>query len=317
MAEATVAVLGTGTMGAPIARNLLQAGFDVRVWNRSRDRAEPLGDDGATVCETAADAVHGAAFVLTVLSDGDAVAATMDDAVLAALEDDAIWVQTSTVGIAAAERFAELAARHDVGYVDAPVLGTRAPAEQGELVVLASGPDDLVERCVPVFDAIGKETRRVGAAGAGSRLKLVVNAWLLAVTNAAAEAIALAEGLGLDPRTFLEAMEGSQIDTPYLHLKGEAILERRLRPSFALRLAEKDAGLVLAAAEQAGVDLAVARAAHAAFARADALGHGEEDMAAVYFATREGRPDEADTLERAEELEREGEELDRTRPHEA
>jgi 3-hydroxyisobutyrate dehydrogenase len=286
MADTTAAVLGTGTMGEPIARNLLDAGFDVRVWNRTRAKAEPLGDAGAAVCDTPADAVRDAAFVLTTLADGDAVAEVMEeDGALAAMDDGAVWLQLATVGVAAAEELGGLAREHGVAFVDAPLLGTRAPAEQGELVVLASGPAELRARCTPVFDAIGKQTRWVGDAGDGSRLKMVTNMWLLAVTEAAAEAVALAEGLGLDPREFLETMAGSQIDTPYLHLKGEAILERRLEPSFTLRLAEKDAALVLEAAKAAQLELAVACAVHDRFQRGVALGHGDEDMAATYFAT--------------------------------
>ncbi len=286
MAKETAAVLGTGTMGAPIARNLLDAGFDVRVWNRTRARAEPLAGAGAAVCDTPADAVRGASFVMTTLADGDVVRETMDgEGTLGAMDEDAVWLQLATVGVTAAEELADLAHEHGVAYVDAPVLGTRAPAEKGELVVLASGPEELRPRCAPVFAAIGKQARWLGEAGTGSRVKMVVNMWLLAVTEAAAEAIALAEGLGLDPHAFLETMAGSQIDTPYLHLKGEAILERQLEPSFSLRLAEKDAALVLEAAQRAQVDLAVARTVHDQFVRGIELGHGDDDMAATYFAT--------------------------------
>ena len=285
MAETTVAVLGTGTMGAPIARNLLKADFDVRVWNRTRARAEPLGEAGATVCDSPVEAVAGAAFVLTPLADGDVVAEVMDeDGALGAMEDDAVWLQIATVGIAAAEEMAELAAEHDVVYVDAPLLGTREPAEKGELVILASGPEEVRDRCAPVLDAIGKQTRWVGEAGMAHRLKLVINMWLLALTGAAGEAIALAEGLGIDPRLFLETVNGTPIDTPYLQMKGGMILERELEPSFTLRLAEKDASLVMEAAAQANVELDLARATQDVFARAVEHGHGDEDMAAVYFA---------------------------------
>jgi 3-hydroxyisobutyrate dehydrogenase len=284
--EPTLAVLGTGTIGEPIARNLVGAGFGVRVWNRTLEKAAPLEEAGATVCDTPARAVAGAEFVLTTLSDADAVEETMEeDGALGAMENGAVWLQLSTVGVAAAERFAELAAERRVAYVDAPVLGSRQPAERGELIVLASGPAELRPRCAPVFDAVGKETRWVGHAGVGSRLKMVVNMWLLAVTEAAAEALALAEGLALDPHEFLETVRGSQIDTPYLQIKGEAILERSFEPSFKLALAEKDSRLVLEAAELARVDLAVARAVHEKFADAVELGHGDEDMAATYFAT--------------------------------
>jgi 3-hydroxyisobutyrate dehydrogenase len=280
-----VAVLGTGTIGAPIARNLARAGFDVTVWNRTREKAEPLAEDGATVCDTAAEATDGAEIVLTVLADVDVTVETVEES---GFGEDAVWVQVATVGLDGAERLAELAQEKGVAFVDAPVLGTRQPAEEGKLVVLAAGPDDALDRCEPVFEAIGQQTRRLGAVPNGSKLKMVTNLWLLAVTEGAAEALALAEGLGLDPREFLATMEGSQIDTPYLHLKGEAMLERKLEPSFKLELAAKDSALVLEAADRAGVDTRVARAVQAAFERGVELGHGDEDMAAVYFAAKPG-----------------------------
>jgi len=280
-----VAVLGTGTIGEPVARNLAQAGFDVRVWNRTREKAEPLAQDGATICDSAAEAARGADVVLTVLADAESTAETVEEV---EFPEGAVWIQMATVGVDGAERLAELAHEKGVGFVDAPVLGTRQPAEQGKLVVLASGPDDALDRCGPLFDAIGQQTHRLGPVPNGSKLKMVTNLWLLAVTEGAAEAIALAEGLGLDPRDFLATMEGSQIDTPYLHLKGEAMLERRLDPSFKLRLAEKDASLVLEAAQRAGVEARVAQAVREAFERGVELGHGDEDMAAVYFAAKRG-----------------------------
>jgi 3-hydroxyisobutyrate dehydrogenase len=281
---AKVAVLGTGVIGEPIARNLARAGFDVTVWNRTREKAEPLAEDGATVRDTAAEAAQEAEIVLTVLADADATAETVEEVTFA---DAAVWAQMATVGVDGAERLAELAQEKGVAFVDAPVLGTRQPAEEGKLVVLASGPNEALDRCKPVFEAIGQNTRQLGPVPNGSKLKMVTNLWLLAVTEGAAEAIALAEGLGLDPREFLATMEGSQIDTPYLHLKGEAMLERQLEPSFRLELAAKDSALVLEAAARAGVDARVARAVREAFERGIELGHGDEDMAAVYFASRD------------------------------
>jgi 3-hydroxyisobutyrate dehydrogenase len=282
-AMTNVAVLGTGTIGEPIARNLARAGFGVRAWNRTRAKAEPLAQDGATVCDSAADATRDAELVLTVLADAEATAETIQELEFA---EEAVWIQSATVGVDGAERLAELAQGKGVAFVDAPVLGTRQPAEEGKLVVLASGPDDALDHAEPLFDAIGQQTRRLGPVPNGSKLKMVTNLWLLAVTEGAAEAIALAEGLGLDPREFLATMEGSQVDTPYLHLKGEAMLERRLDPSFKLKLAEKDASLVLEAAGRAGVEVRVARGVREAFERGVELGHGDEDMAAVYFAAR-------------------------------
>lgn len=286
MPDTTVAVLGTGTIGGPIARNLLEAGFDVRVWNRTRAKAELLAESGAVVRDTPAEAARGAAFVVTALADADAVTDTMaEGGAIAAMEDGAVWLQLATVGVAATDALGALAVEYGVAYIDAPVLGTKEPAEKGELVVLASGPADIRDQCAPVFEAIGKQTRWVGEAGMGTRLKMAVNMWLLAVNEAAAEALALAEGLGVDPHEFLGTIEGSAVDTPYLHVKGEKILPRSLEPSFKLSLAAKDARLVLEAAKQANVDLALARAAHEKLTSAAERGHGDEDMAATYFAT--------------------------------
>jgi len=283
----SVAVLGTGTMGGAMARNLARAGLDVRAWNPSRGRAEGLG---ASVCASPAEAVRGADFVLTMAPDAEAVEETMfgEGGAAAAMRDDGIWLQCATVGVEGAERLGELAAEHGVVYVDAPVLGTKEPAEKGELTVLASGPESVRERSGEVFDAVGKETVWLGEAGAGSRMKMVTNAWLAAVVEGAAETIALAQALGVDARRFLALVEGGPIDSPYLQLKGKAILDGELEPSFSLEHAHKDVELVLEAARGAGVELRLHEAISGRFERAIELGHGREDWAATYFATAPG-----------------------------
>lgn len=291
MAEArSIAVLGTGIMGAPMARNLARAGFAVRVWNRTRAKAEPLAADGATVCDTAAEAAKGVDFVLTMLGDGDAVEATMtgrsdDGGVLATMRRDAIWLQCSTVGVAACERLGRLAADAGVSYVDSPVLGTRKPAEEAKLNVLASGDEALRDRCADVFAAIGQHTDWLGPAGMGSRLKLVMNSWVLAITSAVAEAVALAERLGLDPTLFLSTLNGTQLDTPYAHIKGNAMIKRDFAASFPAAGAAKDAGLIVAAATSSGVQVDVARAVLEKMRRAVDAGHKDDDMAAAYLVT--------------------------------
>ena len=157
----TVTVLGTGIMGAGMARNLVGAGLDVTVWNRSPDRASPLADAGARLATDAPGAVAGADVVVTMLFDADSVAEVMERA-LPAMPPDAVWVQTSTVGLEGTERLATLAARHDIAFLDAPVLGTKAPAEQGTLTVLVGGPPALRDAVTPVFDAIGSKTLWIG-----------------------------------------------------------------------------------------------------------------------------------------------------------
>jgi 3-hydroxyisobutyrate dehydrogenase len=280
-----VAVLGTGIMGAPMARNLAGAGHDVRAWNRTAERAQPLAADGVTVAGSAPEAVAGADVVLTMLSAADAVLAVAADA-LPAMDDDAVWLQASTIGLEATERAAALARERGVAYVDAPVLGTKAPAEAGQLVILASGPPEAVARCRPVFDAIGARTLEVGAAGAGMRLKLVVNGWVLAVTQATAETVALAEALGVGAERFFEAVDGGPLDLPYARAKAALMADDAFPASFALALAAKDAGLVADAAEQAGADVPVARAVAGRLREAADAGQGDEDMAATYRLSR-------------------------------
>ncbi len=277
-----VAVLGTGVMGAPMARNIADAGHEVRVWNRTRSKAEALSDV-ATVLDEPAEAVAGAAVVVTMLHDADAVL----DAVgrtRGSWADDAVWLQQSTVGVDGADRVAALAAELGVDLVDAPVLGTKQPAEQGALVVLASGDASLRERVDPVLSAVGQRTMWLGGAGEGSRLKLAANAWVLSVVQGVADSLTLTRELGLDPSLFLAAVEGGALDAPYVQLKGSAMIEGSVEPSFALSGGVKDAGLILAAARGAGVDLALMPGVLAAMQQAVDAGHGDEDLAATYLA---------------------------------
>jgi 3-hydroxyisobutyrate dehydrogenase len=286
-----IAVLGTGIMGAAMARNLLAVGMEVRVWNRSREKAEPLADDGATVADSPAEAAEGAGFVLTMLADADVVAEAIDgeDGALSTLPGDGVWLQTSTVGIEGQERLAGVADEHGVYYVDAPVLGTKEPAEQGQLIVLASGPEEVRERCEPVFEAVGSQTYWLGPAGAGSRLKLVTNNWIVGLLGALAETISLAEAVDVDPSQFLEVIEGGPLGVPYAQMKGQMMIEEEFPTSFSANLARKDATLVLQAAEASGLRLPLTEAAAAHFDEAINAGHGEEDMAAIYQAAKPGR----------------------------
>jgi 3-hydroxyisobutyrate dehydrogenase len=287
MAEGTkVAVLGTGIMGAAMARNLLAGGMEVRAWNRSREKAEPLEEDGAEVADSPADAARGADFLLTMLADADVVEEAIAGDVLPALAEDGVWLQMSTVGEDGSNRLAETANEHGVDFVDAPVLGTRQPAEQGQLVVLASGPEEVRERSQQIFDAVGSKTVWLGEAGAGSRLKLVVNNWIVGLLGVLAETVAFANSIGVDPARFLETIEGGPLGLPYAQLKGNMMIEEDFPTSFSARLARKDTGLVLDTAETHDLEMPIARAVAARFDEAIQAGHGEQDMAAIYQATR-------------------------------
>ena len=281
----SVAVLGTGIMGAPMARNLCSAGLDVRVWNRTRAKAEPLAEAGARVADSPRDAVEGADVLLTMLHDGPATAETVR-AAAPGLRSGVIWLQCTTAGLEGLPPLAELGREYGLVFVDAPVLGTRAPAEAGQLLVLAAGPESARTGAGPVLEAIGSRTVWVGEGpGAASRLKLVCNSWVLAVTHGTAEALALADGLGVDPQSFLDAIEGGSLDMGYLRIKADTIRSGQYTPSFAVSTAEKDARLIVSAGEEAGVRLDVAEAGAERFRRAAELGHGDEDMAASYFAS--------------------------------
>ena len=285
----TVAVLGTGIMGAAMARNLLEAGMDVRAWNRSRERAEPLAGEGAEVADTPTGAAENADFLLTMLPDADVTERVVQSGVLPALAEDAVWLQMSTVGTEGNDRLARMAEEAGVAYVDAPVLGTKAPAEQGQLVVLASGPDEVRTRCEPVFGAVGRETLWLGEAGEGSRLKLVLNNWIVGLVGVLAETVAFARATEVDPARFLQTIEGGPLGLPYAQIKGKMMIEEDFPTSFSARLARKDAGLVLDAAEAHGLSMRVAAAVAARFDEAIGAGHGEEDMAVVYEAARPDR----------------------------
>ena len=290
MADDTkVAVLGTGIMGAAMARNLLSAGMQVGAWNRSREKAEPLEKDGAEVADDPADAARGAEFLLTMLADAEVVEEAVGDGVLPALAEDGVWLQMSTVGEEGNDRLAELAAERGVAYVDAPVLGTRQPAEQGQLIVLASGPEEVRERSEQVFDAVGSKTVWLGEAGDGSRLKLVVNNWIVGLLGVLAETVAFAEATGVEPARFLETIEGGPLGLPYAQMKGSMMIEEDFPTSFSANLARKDASLVLDAARAHDLRLGIAEAVTARFDEAIQAGHGDEDMAAVYKAARPDR----------------------------
>jgi 3-hydroxyisobutyrate dehydrogenase len=281
-----VTVLGTGIMGAGMARSLLRAGFDVTVWNRSQDKAAPLADDGATPAPDLAAAVSGADVVITMLFDMAAVAEVMT-AALPAIRQDAVWLQTSTVGLDGVATLATLAEQHGITFVDAPVLGTRQPAEEGKLIVLAGGPAAVRDTVAPVLDAIGARTMWIGEQpGDGHRLKLVANSWVLSITAATAQAVGLADDLGLDPQLFLDVISGGPLDSAYAQLKGKAMIKGDFTPSFALGGAAKDAGLIREAMRSAGTNDELMAAEHNRYLVAQRAGHGDDDMAAVITAIR-------------------------------
>ncbi|MGW7003859.1 NAD(P)-dependent oxidoreductase [Streptomyces sp. NPDC054933] len=289
----SVSILGTGVMGAAMARNLARAGHTVRAWNRSRAKAKPLAVDGVHVTGTPAEAVQGADAVLTMLYDGAAALDVMRQAA-PALRPGIVWVQSSTAGIDAICDLAAFARERGLVFFDAPVLGTREPAEAGQLTVLAAGPAEGRDVVALVFDAIGSRTvwtGEDGAAGSASRLKLVTNSWVIAATAAAGEVLALSNALEVDPQSFFDAIAGGPLDMGYLRTKIAIILDGQLSPAQgAVTIAAKDARLIVEAGTKRGVLLDVVAASAERLARAAAQGHGDEDLAAAYYASFPGSP---------------------------
>jgi 3-hydroxyisobutyrate dehydrogenase len=286
----TVAVLGTGTMGAGMVRSLRRAGLPVQAWNRHREKAAPLAETGATVADSLEDAVRGAQVVISILFDEASVSEVMA-AALPLLDAGTVWVQSSTVGRDGIAHLAALAKPHGIPFYDAPVVGTKQPAEDGRLTVLASGPAATRDVVAPVFDAIGAKTVWLGdEAGPASAMKLVANSWVATITAGAAFGIAQAVAFGLDPSQFLETVSGGAADSPYLQAKGRTIIENRTDdPQFALDGLRKDLRLILESDLAAGVPTTLVDALLELYGSAADQGYGSSDISAVGAAFRPGQ----------------------------
>jgi 3-hydroxyisobutyrate dehydrogenase len=246
-----VAVLGIGTMGHGMATSALRAGIPTIVWNRSPEATRDLAALGAEVGEAASDAARRAAIVVTMVTDADAVISiARDQGMLAALAPGAIWVQMGTIGVAGIERVAAMVddERPDVTLLDAPVSGSKEPAEHGQLTIFASGPEDVRPRVARLFDALGQRTIWVGGVGAGTRLKLVNNTWLAFTNEAVAASVALARRLGLEVGKVADALGGGPLVSPWQAAKLPRIAAGEFSAQFALSLALKDVHLALQAA---------------------------------------------------------------------
>ncbi len=294
MAEATesVAILGIGTMGHGLATSALRAGIPTIVWDRRPEATRELADRGADVADSAAAAAQRAGIVVTMVPDADAVlSVARDQGMLAALAPGAIWVQMATIGLAGINDVVAMVQqeRPDVVLLDAPVSGSKDPAEQGQLIIFASGPDEAQARVAPLFDALGHRTVWVGAAGAGTRLKLVNNTWLAFENEAVAASVALAHRLGLDTATVADALSGSPIVSPWQAAKLQRITRGEYSAQFALSLALKDVHLALDAAAGDGFAALACLAAEWQQAVDEGLGHEDLTVVTRILEQQEGR----------------------------
>ena len=277
-----VAVLGTGIMGSAMARNLLRAGLAVTVWDRSPEATAGLAREGARAAGSPAEAVRDADVVITMLPTAAVVESVMfGDRVAEAFTPGAVWAQMGTIGVEATEQTAARLekVRPGVLFVDAPVSGSKGPAEQGQLLILASGPDAAKEPLSGPFAAIGRNTVWLGAAGQGSRMKLVVNAYMSTLIEGVAEAVELARRLDIDVAALDAAIEGGPLDAPIADAKLHKIATSDYAPEFPLQWALKDVDLALDAGGGTGLPLLAALSSqwHAVV---DA-GHGREDVSAA------------------------------------
>ena len=284
LAAMKIAFIGLGRMGSAMARNLLRAGHTVAVYNRSREKAEALAADGARFASSPVDACHDAEVVMTMVADDRALEQVVfgSNGLASALKNDCIHVSHSTISTALARKLTAEHAQRKQGYLSVPVFGRPEAAETKNLLVVAAGPSELVERCRPLFDAIGRQTFVVGTEPWQANVAKVCGNFIIAsVIEALGEAYATLRKAGVAPQAFLEIMNalmGSQVIANY----GRIIAQEQFEPAgFALQLGLKDVRLVLSAAEECAAPMPLANLVHDHLLSALAQGQGEMDWSSM------------------------------------
>ncbi|MBV9807254.1 MAG: NAD(P)-dependent oxidoreductase [Solirubrobacterales bacterium] len=278
--DSRVGLLGTGLMGTAMAHRLLGQDVAVIAWDREPDHVQPLAERGAEVAGTAGEVVSRAHAVITMLPTAEIVRSVVEP-LLDEWPQETIWLQMSSVGAAEADRLVELATAHGVTLFDAPVSGSTHPAEEGQLTILASGPDQARKEVEPVFEALGSRVQWVGQAGMGSRLKLAANHWMIAMVAALAESMHLCQLMRLEEQQFVTLLDGGPLGSPYgVEKLGE--MQRHQYPAgFPVRLALKDLKLVREVAKDSGVELPLLDAVLERIGDVENR-HANDDLAAVY-----------------------------------
>jgi 3-hydroxyisobutyrate dehydrogenase len=279
-----VALLGIGLMGAAMAHRLLDQGIAVVAWDRNDEHVRALESRGAEPAKTAGDAVARAGVVITMFP----TAAVIQDVVKPLLGDwseGTVWLQMSSVGAAEADQLTHLAEAHKIRLVNAPVSGSTDPAENGQLTILASGPDSARTAVQPVFDALASRVLWVGAAGMGSRLKLAANHWMITSVAALAESMHLCEAMGLDQQEFIALLDGGPLGSGYALQKLDEMRRHEYPAGFPVRLALKDLELVREVAQTSRATMPVLDVAVERFTSAS-NDHADEDLAAIYELDR-------------------------------
>jgi len=281
-----VGLLGVGLMGSAMAHRLLDQGIEVVAWDRNPEQVTAVEERGAERGDEPAEVVRGADVVITMLPTAPIVLDLVDP-LLEDWPEETIWLQMSSVGASEADQLVEVSRAHDVTLVDAPVSGSTHPAEEGELTILASGPDSARASVEPVFEALGSRVLWVGEAGMGSRLKIAANHWMISMTAALAESMYLCEAMGLDQRQFIELLDGGPLGSAYGLLKLDEMRAHDYPAGFPVRLALKDLELVREVEQSSGVPMPLLDATYKRFLAADE-DHADEDLAAVYEVEQPG-----------------------------
>lgn len=279
----SIAVLGLGRMGRPMAARLLAAGYPVTVWNRTASRADDLRGARARVAATPADAARDADVVITMPADPAAVERVLfgDGGALAAMREGATLIDCSTVGPEDSRATAANCARHGVRFVDAPVLGSVPAAEQGTLTVLAGGDASVVGEMEPILKVLGQRVIRAGGTGMGSALKLVMNLLVGGLTELMAESFVLADGAGLSKEVVRETLMTSVLHSPFVGYKAPQLLDRQFSPLFTTALMLKDLDLALHLAGDLGLRLPATRTIRDVYDHSAQHGRADQDFSAV------------------------------------
>jgi len=279
-----VGLLGVGLMGSAIAHRLLDQGIAVTAWDHNPEHLRDLGVRGGEPVQEPSEVVRGAGVVITMLPTADIIL----DVVEPLLDDwpaGTIWLQMSSVGAAEADRLTQTAEAHGVRLVDAPVSGSTHPAEQGELTILASGPDSARTGIEPIFDALASRVLWVGEAGMGSRLKLAANHYMITTVAALAESMHLCQTMGLDQRQFIALLDGGPLGSAYGMQKLDEMRRHEYPAGFPVRLALKDLELVREVEEGSRATTPLLDAVLERFTTAS-QNLAEQDLAAIYELDR-------------------------------
>jgi len=283
MSQPRIGFIGLGTMGAPMASNLLKTGFPVTVWNRTASKMEPLQARGAKAAHGPAQLASAVDVVITMVSQPSDVEAVVlgPGGVLEGLKLGSVLIDMSTVSPSTSSTLAGAVTTKQAEFLDAPVVGSKGPATEGTLVILVGGLPSTLERCRAILGAMGKTIIHAGTVGAGSTLKLATNLMLAHLSAGFAEGLLLVQRAGLDPKRYLEVLDASTFRSPWYQTKGLGMIHRDFSAHFALKHMRKDIRLMNELAQEGHLLLPITKAVEQLFARAESSGQGELDYSAI------------------------------------